>query len=48
MVPEEAALLSTEIYAINLALKLVLINNKEKFLIHSDTISALQSLKNKI
>ena len=43
--PKEASIFSVETYAINLALKLVSTSNKEKFFIHSDAISALQSLK---
>ena len=44
--PKEASIFSAEICAINLALKLVSTSNKEKFIIHSDSISVLQSLKN--
>ena len=44
--PKEASIFSAKICAINLALKLVSTSNKEKFLIHSDSISVLQSLKN--
>ena len=44
--PEEASIFSAEICAINLALKLVSTSNKENFIIHSDSISVLQSLKN--
>ena len=41
--PKWASIFSAEIYAINLALKLVSTSDKEKFLIHSDSISVLQS-----
>ena len=44
--PKEASIFSVEICAINLALKQVSTSNKEKFIIHSDSISVLQSLKN--
>ena len=43
--PKEASIFSAKICAINLALKLVSTRNKEKFIIHSDSISVLQSLK---
>ena len=44
--PKEPSIFSAEICALNLALKLVLTSNKEKFIIRSDSISVLQSLKN--
>ena len=43
---KEASIFSAEICAVNLALKLVSTSNKEKFSIHLDSISVLQSLKN--
>ena len=43
---KEASIFSAKICAINLALKLDSTSNKEKFIIHSDAISVLQSLKN--
>ena len=44
--PKEASIFPAQICAINLALKLVSTNNKEKYIIRSDSISVLQSLKN--
>ena len=44
--PKEASIFSAEIYAIDLALDLIsTYNSKKKFIIHSDSISVLQSLK---
>ena len=43
---KEASIFSAEIWAIDFALKLVSTSNKEKFIIHSDSISVLKSLKN--
>ena len=43
--PKEASLFSAEIYAINLALDLISTSNFKTFIIHLDSISALQSLK---
>ena len=43
--PKEVSIFSAKICAINLALKLFSISKKEKFIIHSDSISVLQSLK---
>ena len=43
--PKEASIFSAEIYAINLALDLISTSNSKKFIIHSDSISVLQSLK---
>ena len=44
--PKEASIFSAEIYAINLALDLISTSSSKKFIIHSDSISVLQSLKN--
>ena len=44
--PKEVTIFPAKICAINLALKLVSTSNKEKFIIHSDSISILLSLKN--
>ena len=43
--PKEASIFSAEIYAIDLALDLISTSNSKKFIIHSDSISVLQSLK---
>ena len=43
--PKEASIFSAEIYAINLALDLISTSSSKKFIIHSDSISVLQSLK---
>ena len=43
--PKEASIFSAEIYAINLVLDLISTSNSKKFIIHSDSISVLQSLK---
>ena len=43
--PKEASIFSAEIYAINLALGLISTSNSKKFIIHSNSISVLQSLK---
>ena len=43
--PKEASIFSAEIYAINLALDLISTSSCKKFIIHSDSISVLQSLK---
>ena len=43
--PKEASIFSAEIYAINLALDLISTSNSKKFIIHSDSISVLQSFK---
>ena len=42
---KESSIFSAEIYAINLALDLISTSNSKKFIIHSDSISVLQSLK---
>ena len=44
--PKEASIFSPKICAINLVLKQVSTSCKEKFIIHSDSFSVLQSLKN--
>ena len=44
--PNEASIFTTEICAINLVLQIVDTNNIKKFVIHSDSISVLQSIKN--
>ena len=41
----EGSIFSTEIYAINLALDLISTSSSKKFIVHSDSISVLQSLK---
>ena len=43
---KEASIFSTEIGAINLAPKLISTSNMEKFIIHSESISVLQLLRN--
>ena len=43
--PKEASRFSAEIDGINLALDLISTSNSKKFIIHSDSISVLQSLK---
>ena len=43
--PKEASIFSAEIYAIDLACDLISTSNSKKFIIHSDSISVLQSLK---
>ena len=43
--PKEASIFSAEIYAINLALDLISTSSSKIFIIHSDSISVLQSLK---
>ena len=43
--PKEASIFSAEIYAINLALDLISTSSSKKFIIHSDSILVLQSLK---
>ena len=43
--PKETSIFSAEIYAINRALDLISTSNSKKFIIHSDSISVLQSLK---
>ena len=43
--PKETSIFSAELYAINLALDLILTSNSKKFIIYSDSISVLQSLK---
>ena len=44
--PNEASIFTAEICAINLALQIVDTSNIKKFIIHSDSISVLQSIKN--
>ena len=45
--PKEASIFSAEICAIYLALKIISANKSKKFIIHSDSISVLHSIKNK-
>ena len=45
--PKEASVFTTEICAINLAHKLVSTTSSKRFIIHSDSISVLQSIKNR-
>ena len=43
--PKEASIFSAKIYAIDLALDLISKSNSQRFIIYSDSISVLQSLK---
>ena len=43
--PKEASIFSAKIYGIDLALDLISTSNSKKFIIHSNSISVLQSLK---
>ena len=44
--PKEASIFTAEICAINLTLKIISNNKAKKFIIYSDSISVLQSIKN--
>ena len=44
--PKEASIFTAEICAINLALKIISNNKAKKFIIYSDSISVLHSIKN--
>ena len=44
--PKEASIFTAEICEINLALKIISNNTAKKFIIHSDSIPVLHSIKN--
>ena len=44
---KDASIFTTEISAVNLTLKILSTSNSKKFIFHSDSISVLQSIKNR-